>query len=119
MRFNKTHHHRLKLSLKFLKCICVFFHLFLFNSRKSSQRAIDELQRSIIDIETKYKAELSRLKKKHETELREYEIQIEALNRNNGELSKANKSLSVRIKVSLCILALNNIHEVESNFEFE
>ena len=37
---------------------------------KSSQRAMDELQRTIIEIETKYKAELSRLKKKYETELR-------------------------------------------------
>ena len=37
---------------------------------KSSQRALDEMQRTIIEIETKYKGELSRLKKKYESELR-------------------------------------------------
>ena len=37
---------------------------------KSSQRAMDELQRTIIEIETRYKGELSRLKKKYESELR-------------------------------------------------
>jgi len=67
---------------------------------KSSQRALDELQRTIVDVETKYKAEIGRLKKKHETDLREYEIQVETLNRNNAELSKANKSLAARVKVT-------------------
>lgn len=68
--------------------------------RKSSQRALDELQRTIVDVETKYKAEIGRLKKKHESDVREYEIQVETLNRNNAELSKANKSLAARIKVT-------------------
>ena len=67
---------------------------------KNSARAIEELQRTIIEIETKYKSELSRLKKKYESELREFELQVEALSRNNAELSKANKSLSIRVKVS-------------------
>jgi len=67
--------------------------------RKSSQRALDELQRTIVDVETKYKAEIGRLKKKHESDVREFEIQVETLNRNNAELSKANKSLAARVKV--------------------
>jgi len=71
--------------------------------RKSSQRALDELQRTIVDVETKYKAEIGRLKKKHESDVREYEIQVETLNRNNAELSKANKSLAARIKVTTVV----------------
>jgi hypothetical protein len=71
----------------------------MFADSKSSQRAIDELQRTIVDIETKYKAEIGRLKKKYETDIREFEIQIDALSRNNAELAKANKSLSNRVKV--------------------
>lgn len=67
---------------------------------KSSARAIEELQRTIIEIESKYKSELSRLKKKHESELREYILQIETLTRTNGDLANANKSLSLRVKVS-------------------
>ena len=67
---------------------------------KSSQRALDELQRTIVEIETKYKAEISRLKKKYETEIREYEIQVETLTRTNAELAKNNKALSSRVKVS-------------------
>ena len=67
---------------------------------KSSQRALDELQRTIVEIETKYKAEISRLKKKYETEIREYEIQVETLTRTNAELAKNNKALSGRVKVS-------------------
>ncbi len=66
---------------------------------KSSQRAIDELQRTIIEIETKYKAEISRIKKKFEMEIREYEIQVETLTRTNAELAKNNKALSGRVKV--------------------
>jgi len=71
----------------------------VFVISKSSARVIEELQRNIIEIESKYKAELSRLKKKYESDLREYEIQIESLARTNGELAKANKSLSTRVKV--------------------
>jgi len=60
---------------------------------------LDELQRTIVEVETKYKAEIGRLKKKYESDVREYEIQVETLNRNNAELSKANKSLAARVKV--------------------
>ena len=76
----------------------LMFYVFCVNS-KSSQRALDELQRTIIEIETKYKAEISRLKKKYETEIREYEIQVETLTRTNAELAKNNKALSGRVKV--------------------
>lgn len=68
------------------------------NIRKAGQRALDELQRTIIEIESRYKSEISRLKKKYEVEIREYEIQIETLNRSNGELAKSNKSMSARLK---------------------
>ena len=60
---------------------------------------MDELQRTIIEIESRYKSEISRLKKKYESEIREYEIQIETLNRTNAELAKSNKSLAARLKV--------------------
>lgn len=60
---------------------------------------MDELQRTIIEIESRYKSEISRLKKKYDSEIREYEIQIETLNRTNAELAKSNKSLSARLKV--------------------
>jgi len=66
---------------------------------KGGQRAIDELQRTIIEIEAKYKAELGRQKKKFETDVREYEIQVETLNRANAELGKNGKAASSRIKV--------------------
>jgi len=68
------------------------------NIRKAGQRALDELQRTIIEIETRYKGEISRLKKKYEAEIREYEIQVETLTRTNAELAKANKSLNARVK---------------------
>ena len=84
------------------------FYVFCVNS-KSSQRALDELQRTIIEIETKYKAEISRLKKKYETEIREYEIQVETLTRTNAELAKNNKALSGRVKVGN-IGCKNNSH---------
>lgn len=70
----------------------------LENIRKNGQRSVEELQRTIIEIETKYKSELSRYKKKYETDLRELEIQVETLSRSNGELAKANKSLAGRVK---------------------
>jgi cytidylate kinase len=73
--------------------------------RKSGARGVEELQRTIVEIETKYKAEISRYKKKYETDLRELEIQNEALNRANGELAKANKSLAARVKVTARLLA--------------
>ena len=66
---------------------------------KSSQRAIEELQRTIVEIEAKYKSEIARIKKKYETDMREFEIQIETLNRTNADLQKANKAIQSRIKV--------------------
>jgi hypothetical protein len=67
--------------------------------RKSSSRALEELNRTIVDIETKFKAELGRLKKKYEGDFRELEIQIETLSRTNAELIKGNKSLVAKVKV--------------------
>ena len=69
--------------------------------RKSGQRALDELQRTIIEIETKYKSEISRIKKKYESELREYEIQIETVSRTNAELSKNNRAMANKLKVRI------------------
>ena len=71
--------------------------------RKNGSRSVDELQRTLIETETKYKSELGRYKKKYEGELREFEIQIETLSRSNAELSKANKSLAGRVKVGILI----------------
>lgn len=67
-------------------------------ARKAGQRGVEELQKTIIDIETKYKNELSRQKKKYDTDMHELEIQLESLSRSNSELVKANKSLAIRIK---------------------
>ena len=71
----------------------------VWSYRKGGQRAIDELQRTITEIEAKYKAELGRQRKKFETDIREYEIQVETLNRSNAELGKNGKAASTRIKV--------------------
>jgi len=57
------------------------------------------LQRTIIEIETKYKAEINRLKKKYEADIREFEIQIETLSRSNGELARNNKAMAAKLKV--------------------
>ena len=76
--------------------LCLFFKLCC---SKNSQRAIDELQRTVVDVETKYKAELNRLRKKHDQQLVEYETQIDTLTRSNGELARANKALAARVKV--------------------
>jgi len=67
---------------------------------KSSQRAIDELQRTVLDVESKYKTELGRMRKKYEQQLGEYETQTDTLARSNGELGRANKALAARVKVS-------------------
>ena len=42
---------------------------------------MEELQKSILEIESKYKNELSRLKKKYDAELHELELQLESLSR--------------------------------------
>ena len=76
--------------------------------RKGGLRSAEELQRTIVDIETKYKAELGRAKKKYETDFRELEIQNENLNRANNELAKANKSLAGRVKVTRAFVISHN-----------
>jgi cytidylate kinase len=80
-------------------------HFDIRSSRKSGARGVEELQRTIIEIETKFKSEITRYKKKYETDLRELELQNENLNRANAELAKANKSLANRVKVSLYFYA--------------
>lgn len=67
--------------------------------RKNGQRAIEELQRTVIEVESKYKAELGRLRKKYEQQLTEYETQLDTLTRSNSELGRANKALAARVKV--------------------
>ena len=57
------------------------------------------MQRTIVEIETRYKAELGRLKKKYDGEIREYEITIENLNRVNGEMQRSLKGANQRVKV--------------------
>ena len=52
-------------------------------------------------MESKYKAELSRLRKKHEQQLGDYESQMDTLSRSNSEVARANKALAARVKVSL------------------
>jgi len=66
--------------------------------RRSSQRNIEELQRALLELENKSKSESGRLRKKFESEIHEFEIQIESLNRGNGDLAKNNKALSLRLK---------------------
>lgn len=66
---------------------------------KSSQRSMDELKRTIQEIDVRYKSELARIRKKYEAEIIELNIQIESYSRNNGDLGKANKSLISKIKV--------------------
>jgi hypothetical protein len=73
--------------------------LFFVHDRRNSQRTVEEMQRTIVDIEAKFKSEASRLKKKYESEHRDLELQIDNLGRNNAELAKANKSLAGKLKV--------------------
>lgn len=55
----------------------------------------------MVDLESKYKTELNRLRKKCDQQLSECETEIETLTRSNGELGKANKALAARVKVLL------------------
>jgi len=64
------------------------------------------MQRTIVDIEAKFKTEASRLKKKFEAEHRDLEQQVDNLGRSNAELAKANKSLATKLKVSLASVTL-------------
>ena len=69
--------------------------------RRNSARAAEDMQRTIMELETKLKSESSRLKKKYESENQDLIIQIENLNRTNADLAKANKSLASKLKVNL------------------
>lgn len=69
-------------------------------SRKSSARAIDELQRTLVEVETRYKTEITRIKKKYETDIRELEGALDNANRANAEYLKQIKSLQNRNRVS-------------------
>jgi hypothetical protein len=68
--------------------------------RKSSARAIDELQRTLVEVETRYKSEIIRIKKKYETDIRELEGALDNANRANAEYLKQIKSLHLRVKIS-------------------
>lgn len=63
-----------------------------------------------MEIETRYKSELGRLKKKYDSELREYEITVENLNRANGELQRGLKGSQTRIKVLSLAFSLLCLH---------
>ena len=93
-----------------MAAVFCFFGVFFFSSsiyisvyvfRKSSARAIEELQRTLIEIETRYKTEISRLKKKYETDIRELESALDTANRQNAEHVKVIKSLHIKIKVRI------------------
>ncbi|VDP85593.1 unnamed protein product [Schistosoma mattheei] len=49
-------------------------------------------------MEVKYKSELSRLKKRYESNIAELEIQLDTANKANANLMKENKNLSQRVK---------------------
>ena len=72
--------------------------IFYFKRRLGHKHA-DELQKTILELESKHKNDLARLKKKYEGEHNEFILQIDSLNHANGELNRANKGLSSRIKV--------------------
>ncbi|VDP38483.1 unnamed protein product [Schistosoma curassoni] len=66
--------------------------------RKSTTRTIEELTVTITEMEVKYKSELSRLKKRYESNIAELEIQLDTANKANANLMKENKNLSQRVK---------------------
>jgi myosin heavy chain 6/7 len=72
--------------------------------RKSSARVIEELQRTLVEVETRYKQEISRMKKKYETDIRELEGALDNANRANAEYLKQIKSLQIRVKVRHAVL---------------
>lgn len=80
---------------------------FSFNFRKSSARAIDELQRTLVEVETRYKTEITRIKKKYETDIRELEGALDNANRANAEYLKQIKSLQNRNRVRLSHFRFN------------
>jgi len=68
------------------------------NIRRSSQRVIEELQRTLVEVETRMKTEITRLKKKYELQIRELEAALDNANRANAEYLKQIKSLQSRVK---------------------
>lgn len=70
----------------------------LENIRRGGARALEELQRTLVEIETRYKSEMNKLKKKYEVEIREYELQVDTLGRSNAELLRSNKALGNKCK---------------------
>ena len=74
-------------------CVCLAV-------RRNSARTAEDMQRSIVELETKLKSESSRLKKKYEAENQDLIIQIDNLNRTNADLAKANKSLATKLRVN-------------------
>jgi len=66
---------------------------------KNAQRVIDELRANVADLETRLRNETNRMKSRYEAEHHEMEMQIDALSKNNGELSKSNKGLLIKLKV--------------------
>lgn len=65
------------------------------------------MQRTLIELENRYKNENGRLKKKYETDQQDFVLQIDVLNRNNADLAKNNKALSTRVKVRIMLLSIS------------
>ena len=77
--------------------------------RRNSARSVEDMQRTITELESKLKSESSRLKKKYESEQQDLIMQIDNLTRNNADLAKSNKSLAAKLKVNFgCSLHLQN-----------
>ncbi|KAG5442502.1 Paramyosin, partial [Clonorchis sinensis] len=65
---------------------------------KTTTRTIEELTVTITEMEVKYKSELSRLKKRYESNIAELELQLDTANKANANLMKENKTLAQRVK---------------------
>ena len=89
------------MTFKFPVSVHIINLYFTFDFRKSGQRAIEELQRTLIEVETRYKTEIARIKKKYETDIRELEAALDNANRANAEYLKQIKILQQRNKVTL------------------
>lgn len=63
---------------------------------------IEELQRTLVEVETRLKSEMQRMKKKLENDIRELEGALDNANRANAEYLKQIKSLQARVKVGFC-----------------
>uniref|UniRef100_A0A095BXC0 Paramyosin n=1 Tax=Schistosoma haematobium TaxID=6185 RepID=A0A095BXC0_SCHHA len=85
--------------------------------RKSTTRTIEELTVTITEMEVKYKSELSRLKKRYESNIAELEIQLDTANKANANLMKENKNLSQRITEHKRLQLANELEEIRSTLE--